>query len=59
MRSRPLLTTTVDPDLYARLLQEQSRVPRPLSFVLDEALRVWSTSLTETAEEHQVDRVSA
>jgi hypothetical protein len=50
MRNRPLLTTTIDPDMHALLRRVADEDQRPLSFVVDEALRVWAVTLAPEKE---------
>jgi hypothetical protein len=45
-RNRPQLVTTIDPVMYKLLIREAERDNRPLSYVVDEALRTWSSFLT-------------
>jgi hypothetical protein len=44
-RKRPWIGTTIDPDMYDLLEQEKTRDERPLSFVLDKALKAWAITL--------------
>lgn len=46
-RKRPWIGTTVSADMFALLQREKARDNRPLSYVLDQALRVWATVAPE------------
>lgn len=58
MRNRPQLITTVSQDHYDLLAQEKARNPRPMSYVVDEALRVWATAGARMAQlENNIERL--
>ena len=50
MRNRPLLITTIDPDMHALLRRVADEDQRPLSFVVDKALHAWAVTLAPKKE---------
>ena len=50
MRNRPVLITTIDPDMHALLRRVADEDQRPLSFVVDKALRAWAITLAPEKE---------